>query len=78
MNWIISRIGEAIELGAPLYNQGDHQGCADIYMKAITDLQAMNLRPWHAQLAQQGLEIGPGRSQCACLGLSALFRWAYC
>jgi len=32
------RIEAAIELGVPIFNQGDHEKCADIYSQCLTEL----------------------------------------
>ena len=56
---ILQRIAQAIELGAPLYNEGDPQACADAYEEAIGELQSMGLRPWHGHLAKGVLSAPP-------------------
>ena len=39
---IVLRIQAAISVGAPTYNQGDHQGCFDIYRQKASELAAQH------------------------------------
>src|SRR5262249_49257034 len=34
----VSTLQDAIHIGAPMYNRGDRQGCADLYEKTSLDL----------------------------------------
>ena len=40
LDLIESRIGQAIELGAPTYNRGDFQGCFSTYERTARDLES--------------------------------------
>lgn len=37
-----SRINEAIQQGVPMFNGGDHHGCARVYMQALQSVASMN------------------------------------
>jgi hypothetical protein len=41
------RMNAAISAGVPLYNEGDHAACAEVYQTATTELAGLELRPWH-------------------------------
>jgi hypothetical protein len=61
---------EAISVGAPAYNGGDHRRCRDIYVAAVERLCAVDAVTAHAR-ADWSLALAPGHG-AVLVGLSTL------
>jgi hypothetical protein len=69
---ILKTIGEAIEVGAPLYNQGNFPACFHIYEGAAVDLE----RKLPASCRGPARALGDGRKRAASLSSPSDQAWA--
>ena len=56
---IPNTIQNGLNTGIPLFNDGDHAGCAAIYEQATNELKALELNELHAFLVVNSLEEAP-------------------
>jgi serine protease Do len=72
LDLVLQTIGEAIEVGAPLYNRGNHAGCYHIYEGAAADLD----RKLPRTCKGPGEVLKAGRSRAASLATPTEQAWA--
>jgi serine protease Do len=72
LDLVLQTIGEAIEVGAPLYNKGNHAGCYHIYEGAAADLD----RKLPRTCTGPGEVLKAGRTRAASLPTPTEQAWA--
>lgn len=72
LDLVLRTIGEAIEVGAPLYNKGNHAACYHVYEGAAADLA----RKLPASCRGPGEVLAAGRTRAASLKSPTAQAWA--
>jgi serine protease Do len=69
---ILKSIGDAIDIGAPLYNEGNFEGCYHVYEGAASDLE----RKLHTSCGKPAHAVAEGRKKAARLSNPSDQAWA--
>lgn len=56
---VVQQLTDVITVGSALFNDGDHQGCADAYAAATKAIDEQALRPWHRVQVVTALQSAP-------------------